>query len=91
MKILERHIEAALVKRIKELGGTAEKFTSPGRRSVPDRLVSLPKGRIVFVELKAPGCKPTENQSRDHQRRRTLGCDVLVIDSYEGIDNAFPI
>ena len=26
MKILERHIEAALVKRIKELGGTAEKL-----------------------------------------------------------------
>lgn len=87
--MLERDIEKALVKRVKELGGTAEKFTSPGRRSVPDRLVTLPGGRIIFVELKAPGKKPTENQLRDHNRRRELGCDVRVIDSLEGV-NAFP-
>lgn len=87
--MLERDIEKALVKRVKALGGTAEKFTSPGRRSVPDRLVTLPGGVIVFVELKAPGKKPTENQLRDHSRRRALGCDVRVIDSLEAV-NAFP-
>ena len=27
--MLEKTIEAALVKRVKDLGGTAEKFTSP--------------------------------------------------------------
>lgn len=87
--MLERDIEKALVKRVIALGGTAEKFTSPGRRSVPDRLVTLPEGRMIFVELKAPGKTPTENQSRDHARRRALGCDVRVIDSLEGV-NAFP-
>lgn len=81
-------VEKALVKRIKELGGTCEKFTSPGRRSVPDRLVTLPGGRIVFIELKAPGMKPTELQLRDHDRRRALGCEVLVIDTVEAA-NAF--
>ena len=40
--MLEKDIEAAFVKRVKSLGGTAEKFTSPNRRSVPDRLVTLP-------------------------------------------------
>lgn len=80
----ERDIEKALVRRVKELGGLCEKFTSPGRRSVPDRLVILPD-RIIFVELKAPGKKPTELQQRDHNRRKALGCDVRVIDSIEGV------
>ena len=82
--MLEKVIEAVFVRRVKELGGMCEKFTSPGRRSVPDRLVTLPGGRIVFVELKAPGKKPTESQERDHWRRRKLGCEVLVINTIEG-------
>lgn len=87
--MLEREIENYLVKRIKQLGGMAEKFTSTGRRSVPDRLVTLPNGRIIFVELKATGKKPTIKQQADHERRKVLGCEVLVIDSKEGVDNAF--
>lgn len=81
--MLERDIERALCKRVKELGGMCEKFTSPGKRSVPDRLVTLPGPCYVFVELKAPGKKPTELQRKDHWRRRCLGCDVRVIDSME--------
>lgn len=87
--MLERKIEQALVYRVKELGGTCEKFVSPGRRSVPDRLVTLPGGKVIFVELKAPGNKPTEAQLRDHARRRALGCDVRVIDNMDDVD-AFP-
>ena len=87
--MLEEDVESALVRRVKKLGGTAEKFTSPGRRSVPDRLVTLPDGSIIFVEVKAPGKKPTEKQARDHERRRKMGCDVRVIDSVEAA-RAFP-
>ena len=87
--MLERDIEKKFVKHVEKLGGIAEKFTSPGRRSVPDRLVTLPEGRIIFVELKRPGQYPTELQFRDHNKRRALGCDVRVINSVEAID-AFP-
>lgn len=87
--MLERDIEAAFVTRVKSLGGIAEKFTSPGRRNVPDRLVTLPGAVIIFVELKAPGKGPTEAQARDHDRRRKLGCDVRVINSLEAV-HAFP-
>ena len=87
--MLEEDVENALVRRVKKLGGTAEKFISPGRCSVPDRLVTLPGGAIIFVELKAPGKKPTEKQARDHERRRKMGCDVRVIDSVEAA-RAFP-
>ena len=38
MTVLEKTIEAALVQRVKSLGGMAEKFTSPAKRSVPDRI-----------------------------------------------------
>jgi len=80
---LEKNVEAALVRRVKALGGLCEKFTSPGRRSVPDRLVTMPDGQIIFVELKRPGGKPTEAQLKDHAKRRELGCDVRVIDNLE--------
>lgn len=80
---LEKDVEAALVTRVKTLGGMCEKFTSPGRRSVPDRIVTMPGGQIVFVELKRPGGRPTDSQLKDHERRRQLGCDVRVIDSKE--------
>jgi len=87
--MLEKTIETALVKKVKGLGGMCEKFTSPARRSVPDRIITLPEGQIIFVECKAPGEKPTDAQQRDHNRRRALGFDVRVIDSMEQVD-AFP-
>jgi hypothetical protein len=87
--MLEKNIESALVKRVKELKGLCEKFTSPGRRSVPDRLVTLPGGIVIFVELKAPGKLLSPLQIRDNLRRRALGCDVRFIDSLEQV-RAFP-
>jgi hypothetical protein len=86
--MLEKTIEAALVKRVKSLGGLCEKFVSPGRRSVPDRIVSLPEGVIIFVELKNEGKHATPLQQLDHERRRALGCDVRVINTLEDA-NAF--
>ena len=87
--MLEKLIERALVRRVKDLGGLCEKFVSPGRRSVPDRIVTLPGGRIIFVECKAPGKKPTPLQERDHEKRRSLGCEVRVIDNMDDV-HAFP-
>jgi hypothetical protein len=82
----EAVIEAYLVKRIHALGGECEKFTSPMKRSVPDRIVTMPGGKLIFVELKRLGKQPSELQERDHQRRREMGFDVRVIDSKEGVD-----
>ena len=83
--MLERTIEQALIRRVKSLGGLCEKFTSPNKRSVPDRLVTLPGGVIIFVELKAPGKVPTVRQAYDHKIRRELGCDVAFAQNYAGI------
>ena len=88
--MLERDVERKLVARIRKLGGIAYKFTARSRRSVPDRCVLLPGGRVVFVELKAPGKRPTIAQAREIEKIRGLGFEVLVIDSMEGINHAFP-
>ena len=88
-KILEKDVEAALVKRVKSLGGIAYKFVSPSNRSVPDRICLLPNGNIIFAELKRPGAKPTENQLRNHEKIRNLGYAVMVIDSLEQVE-VFP-
>ncbi|EBD6078502.1 VRR-NUC domain-containing protein [Salmonella enterica] len=50
-------------------------------RHVPDRIVLLPGGRIVFVECKAPGKPPRADQLREHERLRALGFTVVVLDS----------
>ncbi|EAZ2455540.1 VRR-NUC domain-containing protein [Salmonella enterica] len=83
----ENLIEKHLVAEVKKAGGVAYKFISPGHRSVPDRIVLLPGGRIVFVECKAPGKAPRADQVREHERLRALGFTVVVVDSknLEGI------
>ncbi|CNE99580.1 TPA: VRR-NUC domain-containing protein [Yersinia enterocolitica] len=83
----EDSIEDHLVKEVKKAGGIAYKFISPGRRSVPDRLVLLPGGKVIFVECKAPGEKSTAAQLREHEKIRALGFIVRILDSkcLEGI------
>jgi len=83
--MLEKEIEQHLVARCKTIGALCDKFTSPNRRSVPDRMITF-ECRVYFVELKAPGKKPTEGQLRDHKKRATHGFHVWVVDSKEGVD-----
>ncbi|MFB6473328.1 VRR-NUC domain-containing protein [Paenibacillus glucanolyticus] len=83
----ERIVETYLREQVKAAGGIAYKWTSPGNSGVPDRIVILPGGITVFVELKAPGGKPTKLQLVQHKRLRELGCDVRVIDSKEQVDS----
>jgi len=87
--MLESKIEKALIARVNTLDGICEKFVSPGRRGVPDRIVTLPGGRIIFVELKSPSGRLSPSQIRDHERRIQMGCEVRVINNIEDI-NAFP-
>lgn len=82
----ERDIEQHLVKRVKALGGEIRKVSWVGRANAPDRLVLLPERRSIWVELKAPGKKPTAQQIREHNRMRRMGELVEVIDSLEAVE-----
>lgn len=83
----ENLIEKKLVAKVKKARGIAFKFVSPGRRSVPDRIVLLPGGHIIFVECKALGKPRRSDQLREHERLRALGFKVVILDSknLEGI------
>jgi hypothetical protein len=82
----ESKLEQRLVSEVKRIGGRAPKWVSPGNRGVPDRLVILPNGRTIFVEMKAPG-KPLEPlQVRWAKILQSLGHQVYKIDSNEDID-----
>lgn len=83
----ESTIEAYLRDRVKEVGGKAYKFVSPGNDGVPDRLVCLPRARGVFVETKAPGKTPTPLQRSRHRELRKMGFVVFgKVDSKEDVD-----
>ena len=63
------------------MGGLALKFTSPGFTGVPDRIVLLPKGKTIFVELKKIGGKLSPRQIRVHQILRDKGFEVWTINN----------
>lgn len=75
----ERDIEKWLRQKIRQMGGEAMKFTSPGNDGVPDRIAILPGGRVWFIELKKDGEVPIKIQEWQIERLRKLGCNVAVI------------
>jgi hypothetical protein len=88
-EMLEKKIEERLKTRAKAAGGLAVKWVSPSMSGVPDRIVFLPGGKIIFVELKRPGERPTPLQDRIIGMLRGLGADVRVVDSMEKVDEIF--
>lgn len=81
----EKEIEKKLVTAVRNAGGFAPKFVSPGLDGMPDRLVLLPVGMMGFVEVKAPGEKPRPIQLASHRMLRGLGFKVYVLDGEEQI------
>ena len=83
--VSEKSIERKLVETVKNLGGIAPKFVSPGFDGMPDRIVLLPHGLMAFVEVKAPGKKPRPLQVSRHGLLQRLGFKVYVLDDTDQI------
>lgn len=84
--MLERDIEKKLIRPVRELGGLCLKFETPGYTGVPDRIILLPGGRVVFVETKQPGKKERPRQRLVQGIFRQLGFTV-----YSTVDSAAKI
>lgn len=75
----EQSLERKLTTAVQAIGGLCWKFTSPGTAGVPDR-ICIHHGRIIFVELKAPGQQPRPIQHRRIHQLRQQGIEVRIID-----------
>lgn len=75
----ESQIERYLVREIKKRGGLCYKFVSPGNPGVPDRLIILPVGRIIFVELKTEIGRLANIQKWQRSEMEKRGVDVRVL------------
>lgn len=83
---VEAVVEDALVGLIEALGGLCLKLKMPWFTGIPDRMVLLPGGRIIFVELKRPkGGKRSTRQKIVHAQLRALGFRVVTLWTLEAV------
>ena len=75
----ESTIETRLVREVRKLGGLCYKFVSPGSPGVPDRIIILPVGHVVFVELKTEIGRLANIQKWQIEELRKRGADVRVL------------
>lgn len=80
---LEKDIEKRVCDYAKSLGMLVYKFTSPSRRSVPDRLFITKGGVVFFIEFKRAGAKPTPAQEVEIAKIRATGVEVYVVDTVD--------
>ena len=77
--MLEKRVERLLVEVVKRFGGMCLKFVSPGTSGVPDRVVILPDGKIIFVELKTDVGKLSKIQEHTISEMKKRNADVRVL------------
>lgn len=68
-----------------------EKHVSPGRRGVPDQLITWgwPLCLMELVEMKAPKGDRKKHQVRDHKARAKLGIKVHTLYTIAEVDDYF--
>lgn len=77
--VLERDVEAALVRGVRQAGGICLKFIPDLVEGMPDRIAVLPGGALIWIELKRPkGGRLSDAQLHRHKRLRELGQNVEV-------------
>ena len=80
MTPLEKEIEKKLGDIVKKHGGKCLKWVCPGWRGVPDRIILLPGGKVIFAELKRPkGSEVSALQKKWREWLTELGFTVWHI------------
>lgn len=78
-KLLERKLREA----VEDCGGRCYKLSSMLHTGMPDRLVLLPGGKAVFVEVKTTGKKQTQMQKHVMAGIADLNFETHVLDNEE--------
>ena len=74
-----------LIHRVYELDGEIRKVTWTNRAGAPDYVIMY-RGITAWVEAKSTNKKPSHHQCREHERLRTQGQWVIVLDSKASVD-----
>jgi hypothetical protein len=80
---LEKNIEAKVRAYAIKLGCYVRKFSSPGNRSVPDRIILTPNGVTGYLEMKRRGKKPTPGQADEIDLIKAHKAPVTWADNFE--------
>lgn len=80
---LEKDIEKRVCDYAKSLKMLVYKFTSPSRRSVPDRMFITQCGVVFFIEFKRKGQKPTAAQQVEIDKIGKACVQVAVVDDVQ--------
>lgn len=78
----EMVIERTVCRYAETLGWLAYKFTSPSQRGVPDRMF-IKDGKVIFIEFKSTGFKPSKLQNYVINKIREHGAPVYIVDNIE--------
>lgn len=85
-RIRERVVEQHLVRGLERIGIPCVKFLPDHMRGMPDRLVLLPGGMVMWVELKTRGGSLEEIQKVRHRELEVAGQIVKVVWSIDEAD-----
>ena len=80
----ESRVEKVLGWEVKDRGGWSIKLL-PSVSGLPDRMVLMPGGRLIFVELKSPTGTVKAHQTVIHERLRRLGFEVVVLNTTDRV------
>ena len=86
-EVSEKAIERHLVKRCAEIGLPCLKYSNPSMVGYPDRIIVLPAGRVMWVELKSRGKHISAVQRVRINQLEGLRHAVHVIDNLKDADN----
>lgn len=87
----ESKVEKHLKVQTEGLNGLCYKFTSPGRKGVPDRLCVFPGNIILFVETKAPNGTLSPSQKREIKLIKSKDSMVAVATTKQQVDTVISI
>lgn len=87
IKTREKDVEQYLVTSLGKINLPCLKFDPTNRIGMPDRIVPLPDGKVIWVELKTEGGSLEEIQKLRHHELKRLGHRVEVVWSREDVDN----
>ena len=86
VQIREKNVESFLSKKLSKMNVHCYKVIPDNRIGMPDRIVTLPDGRCIWVELKTDNGRLSVVQQLRHKELRDSGQEVVVIWSKEDVE-----